>query len=231
MWDFLADLLKWAQAILDQWKLMVGSVVVVGITALADQFLNRPTVPKTWVIIGTVLLASFRAWRAERKEVVRLDRDGTPEFSLKNARIEPIAHPATEKPVYYQFLLPMIQIREHAAMNLDGHLLILDTHLQSADSTILNQPIVSVNEIPKGGPLRVASEQITIQKATRPVFVVLVINYEDAITQSKKSQVFYYLWRGAKDGVYEKLFYSPSVEDKKHIIEYMRTTLRIEVPG
>jgi hypothetical protein len=239
MTQLFVEILEFAQAISAQREWLLGSVVVIGLFAAVKAFFKRrkelnkfrQLLTQKWVIVGALFIGCFLAWRAERHEVSGLQTQlltTEPEFSSKNPRMEPVVHPITKQTLYHRVHLSLTQLREHAAKNLTGNLLILDTKLGDT-KPILNQPVNSVNDIPQNGPLSFISPELTIQSVTPEAFVVLVIDYSGATTGIGHTQAFYYRWAGAKDGVYQRDFFSPTVEEKNRLVQYMRTALGMKL--
>lgn len=151
-----------------------------------------------------------------------------PSFLLKNSRIEPVFDPNDPtKRLYHRVVLPLTQTEDHTATGVTGWLLILDTNLKPNVAPILKNPIESVNDVPKGGPLRIVSPPLTLKPNMRGAFVVLVLWYRDRVTGLEAAgQAWFQVWRGVDGkGVFERSFFSVTPQQKNDIQSYIRATL------
>ncbi|NLO98533.1 MAG: hypothetical protein GX091_10800 [Peptococcaceae bacterium] len=167
----------------------------------------------TAVLAITALITVYitiSAWKEEREE-------NRPYFTFQDSP-QVVNHESPE------FEIKFTNVGEHPAVNLWSKSIVINADLKS--KPLAMDEYALVNDIPKNASATLLIEldslkKQTVQGTVPPIFIVIVLRYEDPIIDRQFEQILYIKWNGMENG--ELLVTTHAEEDEKHRInEYFR---------
>jgi len=107
----------------------------------------------------------------------------------------------------------------HAAKDLIGKILIIEQSLNEKPSFSFDFSIS--NDIPPNSPTPWYNDSAILPNNINAQYIVLILNYKDAIFNNEYNQYFYMKWNGVKNGITDPNFVHTSIEEKNKLIEYL----------
>ncbi|NLM20189.1 MAG: hypothetical protein GX207_00360 [Peptococcaceae bacterium] len=167
----------------------------------------------TTVLAITALITVYitvSAWKEEREA-------NRPYFTFQDSP-EVVDYESPE------FEIKFTNVGEHPAIRLWSKSIVINADLKSKPIAIDEYALV--NDIPKNASATLVIESDTLKKQTAegtvsPIFVVIVLRYEDPIIDEQFEQLLYIKWNGMEDG---KLLGTTHAEEeeKQKINKYLK---------